>query len=466
MKNLKNHGITLIALVITIIVLLILAGVSLSLIAGDNGILKRATDSKVVHETAQMQEEVDLALADLQAEYYETSASGTFADYVKAKLESDEGIKTSRGTLKFKENDVIYTDGNGNEIAKGTFDENTGKITITSVNGQTSNSGNEEKKNFIITYDANGGTGVPDTQEANIGDTVNINFTTIPTRTNFKFLGWATTNDATTAVYTEGGTENFTMPASNVTLYAVWEEIEQITVSNYGEYVDLGTNYVKGNALDISSTETEIAVEDWRIFYKDSTGGVYLILADYLPYSYESTVGSGLKNAGTDYPYNWRSNTSRSDLLTRLQDTTAWNKLLSSNYINKGITVKGAVEMEIYKESWNAKGYTTMYLSKNTNGYYAGTNKTSTSDNYDFSSSAGFSDTLYYSHKESLSNYYGFWLNCYCGAGVSSVMRVRYDGTVYGSSYNNDHYGIRPCVYIPSEVELTKDSDGIWRIEL
>ena len=39
----KCRGITLIALVITIIVLLILAGVSLSLIAGENGILKRAT---------------------------------------------------------------------------------------------------------------------------------------------------------------------------------------------------------------------------------------------------------------------------------------------------------------------------------------------------------------------------------------------------------------------------------------
>ena len=41
MKTIKNKGITLIALVVTIIVLLILAGVSISMLTGENGILKR-----------------------------------------------------------------------------------------------------------------------------------------------------------------------------------------------------------------------------------------------------------------------------------------------------------------------------------------------------------------------------------------------------------------------------------------
>ena len=40
-----NHGITLVALVITIIVLMILAGVGLSFVLGDNGILKKAQES-------------------------------------------------------------------------------------------------------------------------------------------------------------------------------------------------------------------------------------------------------------------------------------------------------------------------------------------------------------------------------------------------------------------------------------
>ena len=42
----RNKGITLIALVITIIVLLILAGISIVMLTGDNGILKKATTAK------------------------------------------------------------------------------------------------------------------------------------------------------------------------------------------------------------------------------------------------------------------------------------------------------------------------------------------------------------------------------------------------------------------------------------
>ena len=42
----NNKGITLIALVITIIVLLILAGVSIAMLTGQNGILTQANSSK------------------------------------------------------------------------------------------------------------------------------------------------------------------------------------------------------------------------------------------------------------------------------------------------------------------------------------------------------------------------------------------------------------------------------------
>ncbi len=48
-KKLKSEkGITLIALIITIIVLLILAGVSIAMLTGDNGILTRTKSSKQI----------------------------------------------------------------------------------------------------------------------------------------------------------------------------------------------------------------------------------------------------------------------------------------------------------------------------------------------------------------------------------------------------------------------------------
>ena len=45
--NKKERGITLIALVITITVLLILAGVSIAMLTGDNGILTEASNAKI-----------------------------------------------------------------------------------------------------------------------------------------------------------------------------------------------------------------------------------------------------------------------------------------------------------------------------------------------------------------------------------------------------------------------------------
>ena len=58
-----NKGITLIALVITIIVLLILAGVTIATLTGDNGILTKAQNAKTQNDKATAKEKVDLAIA-------------------------------------------------------------------------------------------------------------------------------------------------------------------------------------------------------------------------------------------------------------------------------------------------------------------------------------------------------------------------------------------------------------------
>ena len=52
----KNRGITLIALVVTVIVLLVLAGVSISMLTGQNGILTRAAEAKTKTENSEKQE--------------------------------------------------------------------------------------------------------------------------------------------------------------------------------------------------------------------------------------------------------------------------------------------------------------------------------------------------------------------------------------------------------------------------
>ena len=62
----KEKGITLIALVITIIVLVILAGVSINLVLGDNGIINKVKNAAKEQERARCFEEIKLEIATEQ----------------------------------------------------------------------------------------------------------------------------------------------------------------------------------------------------------------------------------------------------------------------------------------------------------------------------------------------------------------------------------------------------------------
>ena len=64
LKNSKNKGITLIALVVTIIVMLILAAISITMITGDNSILKRAVDAKERTGIAEIEERKRLTMLE------------------------------------------------------------------------------------------------------------------------------------------------------------------------------------------------------------------------------------------------------------------------------------------------------------------------------------------------------------------------------------------------------------------
>jgi hypothetical protein len=69
--NRKEQGITLIALIITIIVLLILAGVSISQLLGDNGIITKTVEASGATKSATAKEDVELAWSSVTAGYYE-----------------------------------------------------------------------------------------------------------------------------------------------------------------------------------------------------------------------------------------------------------------------------------------------------------------------------------------------------------------------------------------------------------
>lgn len=65
----NERGITLIALVITIIVLLVLAGVAITMLSGENGILKKAAQAKEKTGMASEEEQTKLDIMDIMLEY-------------------------------------------------------------------------------------------------------------------------------------------------------------------------------------------------------------------------------------------------------------------------------------------------------------------------------------------------------------------------------------------------------------
>ena len=78
----KERGITLIALVITIIVLLILAGVTIASITGENGILSKATQASQKTTQEKEREEIKMAVTSDNMKYI-TGDEGESEDYIE-----------------------------------------------------------------------------------------------------------------------------------------------------------------------------------------------------------------------------------------------------------------------------------------------------------------------------------------------------------------------------------------------
>lgn len=105
----KNRGITLIALVVTIIVLLILAGVSVSMLTGQNGILRRTTEAKEKTENAQKEENTTLSKYEKIIDKYTSNLPST--ENTMPYLPSSD-FKYKEGNLT---SGLVIEDSNGNE---------------------------------------------------------------------------------------------------------------------------------------------------------------------------------------------------------------------------------------------------------------------------------------------------------------------------------------------------------------
>ena len=102
----KERGITMIALVITIIVLIILAGISIAAITGDEGIIKKGDKAKEETEISQYKEKLEVIKHGEYADGYTLSVDAFLDKYAKA-VQEDKMFKEAREVTADHENKIV-----------------------------------------------------------------------------------------------------------------------------------------------------------------------------------------------------------------------------------------------------------------------------------------------------------------------------------------------------------------------
>lgn len=137
---------------------------------------------------------------------------------------------------------------------------------------------------YSITYNANGGSNAPASQTKTHDISLSLS-TSIPTRTNYNFLGWGVSPTATSIAYSPGAA--YTANAK-ITLYAIWElaytapRITGISIfrsdSNgsaldYGTYVKIAFNWQTDKDISSISIQWKMASDSaWTTNTIESTG--------------------------------------------------------------------------------------------------------------------------------------------------------------------------------------------------
>ncbi len=136
----------------------------------------------------------------------------------------------------------------------------------------TQTSSGETKFPVYLGYDANNGTNAPNGSSAEIVAGNSATFTisdSVPTRTGYDFLGWATNKDATSAEYSSGGSITI---SSNTTLYAVWKKISTFETNEFTQPLAI-TGWTYG---ETANTPTAVAKYGTiKYTYSNTADGTY-----------------------------------------------------------------------------------------------------------------------------------------------------------------------------------------------
>lgn len=189
----NKKGITLIALVVTVVVLIILAGVSINAVIRDDGIIKKAQNSANLTKEAEVKEAINRTIL----EFYLTDDYETLEDFLKAKVTEgkiDSVTKNADGTLTVKKGNYSVTVENKTNSSGGNSsggETQTPEITI-----------GEAK---VVANSDGTGSAITDTASVYLGNTLYITFV-------HSITGGTTVVDKTIPyAVTKNGTYTFTV---------------------------------------------------------------------------------------------------------------------------------------------------------------------------------------------------------------------------------------------------------------
>ena len=560
-----NLGITLIALIITIIVLLILAGITLNMVIGENGIFAKATNAKNKTEVAQYEEELRMSILEMQTD---SATNGlefnidTIRKNIKQKIKelqntddieitSAEESETIEGIYKgyeftIDEKYVAHIGEKSTGIRILTNIEPTGwtkgpvkvNITVKSNNGLAKiRPENEEeidvggKTEYVITkenitqntkfkYE------VTDNQGTTTNKTIEIKNidTNAPTKCEIEKTenteeGLKITVNAEDAEseiekieyyvskkdenkYQKYETNPIKLESGTYNIYAIAYDkagnTKQSSTQNikiYKTYTGITAQMVanepsKYYGLKVTDYTSQNGQNDWKIFYSDGEH-IFLITGDYINTAEKDRISTETGMTKSGYNAYWSSKqvlqTIDSKVLTRFKATgytlqsgydssKRVSTLLNANnwtsYLDKELNESrkaeyaiGSPTVEMWMESWNKRYPTDLIYCNNTNiiGYYVGTGINPTSryiSNSIMSKKEGYENKLYYPHRSTYNESYGYWIASPSTSDTSFVLRVLYSGrvgyensTAYGD-YDYSRLSVRPVVSLNTGVTV------------
>ena len=200
---------------------------------------------------------------------------------------------------------------------------------------------------YTVSYNANGGSGAPSSQSKTYGVTLTLS-SSIPTRTNYNFLGWGTSANSTTISYSPGSSYTSN---SSITLYAIWSvsyippRITNLTIdrcNSSGTLDDTGT-YAKVVFNWVCDKSVQDIVISWG-----STGGSMTnnvtVIASGTSGKVTKVVGSGSLSNESNYYFNILVSDGAASEVQGILSTAQY--ILDFKAGGKGIAVGKVAELE------------------------------------------------------------------------------------------------------------------------